>query len=354
MSRKLIGGIEGGATHSNAIILDSSGNILGQAPGPGTNHHLAGMKEAQKRIAQLVDAAKSKANISLDTKLDALGLSLSGCEQEETNNILKKGLLEDYPNLAEKVLVASDTEGSVAATSKTGGVVCIAGTGSNTLLINPNGSRVQCGGWGNLLGDEGSAWNISHMAIKTCFDELDNFEKSPHPIGAVWDVIRSHFKIKIQADILDYFYANFDKAFIASLAKKISELATRKNDPLAQHIFSKAGSSIAQNITAVVLKADPKLTDREGGIHITCVGSVWHSWELLKPGFLKYLATTNVKELTLMRLDVESGVGAAYLASDKLGLSLDRDYSKNYKILFHYLKEQSACNTSGHNHICDK
>ncbi|CAG9834013.1 unnamed protein product [Diabrotica balteata] len=89
MSRKLIGGIEGGATHSNAVILDSSGNILGQAPGPGTNHHLAGMKEAQKRIAQLVEAAKSKTNIPLDTKLDALGLSLSGCEQEEINRICK-------------------------------------------------------------------------------------------------------------------------------------------------------------------------------------------------------------------------------------------------------------------------
>ncbi|XP_072379160.1 N-acetyl-D-glucosamine kinase [Diabrotica undecimpunctata] len=354
MSRKLIGGIEGGATHSNAIILDSSGNILGQAPGPGTNHHLAGMKEAQKRIAQLIDDAKNKANIPLDTKLDALGLSLSGCEQEETNNVLKKGLLADYPNLAEKVVVASDTEGSVAATSKTGGVVCIAGTGSNTLLINPNGSKVQCGGWGNLLGDEGSAWNISHMAIKICFDELDSFEKSPHPIRAVWDVIRSHFKIKTQADILDYFYANFDKAFISSLAKKLSELATRKNDPLAQHIFSKAGTYIAKSITAVVLKANPKLTNIEGGIHITCVGSVWNSWELLKPGFLNYLATTDVKELTLMRLNVEHGVGAAYLASDKLGVPLDRDYSKNFKILFHYLKEESNCNTSGHNHICDK
>lgn len=67
-----------------------------------------------------------------------------------------KGLRETYPNLSEQYAIGSDTEGSVAATSSNGGVTCIAGTGSNTLLINPDGTKHQCGGWGYLLGDEGS------------------------------------------------------------------------------------------------------------------------------------------------------------------------------------------------------
>lgn len=84
------------------------------------------------------------------------GLGLSGCEVEEINQQLVQHLLQFYPNVSQKYVIASDTEGSIAATSNKGGVVCIAGTGSNTLLINADGTKAQCGGWGYHLGDEGS------------------------------------------------------------------------------------------------------------------------------------------------------------------------------------------------------
>lgn len=83
-------------------------------------------------------------------------MCLSGCEQEESNTKLWKGLKEMYPNVSDRYTVSSDTDGSIATVAANGGIVLISGTGSNCLLINPDGSRFQCGGWGWLLGDEGS------------------------------------------------------------------------------------------------------------------------------------------------------------------------------------------------------
>lgn len=189
-----------------------------------------------------------------------------------------------------------------------------------------------------------AAFKISHRAVKYCFDELDNFEKAPFPINRIWQLVKEHFKIKTQADILDSYYKNFDKAHIASLCKKLAELA-RSGDELALTIFSEAGTFLARNISAVVPKAAQELMQREGGIHVLCVGSVWLSWDLLRSGFVSWIEKrTAMEEMSLMRLKTEMGVGAALMASDRLHLPLERDYSKNYTIFYQYKRGVSTTN----------
>lgn len=181
-------------------------------------------------------------------------------------------------------------------------------------------------------------YHISRTAVKICIDATDGFRTTPHSIDTVWEIIKKHFKIQTVPDLLDIFYTNFNKAHIASLCTQLAALA-QKGDALSKMLFDDAGRDLAKAISVVARKASPQLKNKQGGLHVLCVGSVWLGWDLLKPGFLKYLDdNTDIKELSLMQRTTEMAVGAAYMAADKLNLTLKRHYSDNYSVFYRYSK----------------
>ena len=165
---RIIGGIEGGGTRANVTIINANtSEILATVHKEGsTNLYHVGVDETCNRLQQLVKDALIKAGLEPSITLASLGLSLSGCEVEETIQELTKRIQELYPKLSQHYVVASDTQGTLAAASGDGGMVLIAGTGSNALLSNPDGTLERCGGWGHMLGDEGAAYFVAMRAGK--------------------------------------------------------------------------------------------------------------------------------------------------------------------------------------------
>lgn len=101
---------------------------------------------------------------------------MSGADQLEARQAIASTIGEKFPALAgdaSHVHVCTDTYAPIAtACASGGGIVLIAGTGSNCTLVNPPpasaagaagdtnslaaGTIVNCGGWGHMLGDEAS------------------------------------------------------------------------------------------------------------------------------------------------------------------------------------------------------
>nr|XP_048272619.1 N-acetyl-D-glucosamine kinase isoform X2 [Myodes glareolus] len=304
----LYGGVEGGGTRSKVLLLSENGQILSEADGLSTNHWLIGTDKCVERINEMVNLAKQKAGVDPLVPLRSLWEAAALCGPLATL--------------------------STHAFSP-GGIVLIAGTGSNCRLINPDGSESGCGGWGHMMGDEGSAYWIAHQAVKIVFDSIDNLEAAPHDIGYVKQAMFKYFQVPDRLGILTHLYRDFDKSRFAGFCQKIAEGA-QQGDPLSRYIFRKAGEMLGRHIVAVLPEIDPVLFQGELGLPIVCVGSVWKSWELLKEGFL--LALTQGRELqaqnsfssfTLMKLRYSSALGGASLGARHIGYHLPMDYSIN-------------------------
>ncbi|XP_014610703.1 PREDICTED: N-acetyl-D-glucosamine kinase [Polistes canadensis] len=334
-----IGGIEGGGTHSTLIIINQKGEKLIEVKGPDTNHWILGMKETAARINSMIERGKELLNIPKTVPLDCVGLSLSGCEEETTNRLLTNILLEEYPDAAKDYCVSSDTLGSLRTGLEVGGVVLIAGTGSNALLINPDGKTHGCGGWGYMIGDEGSAYWIAYRACKYVFDDMDDLVKSPYPISYVWPAMRDFFKLTDRTSMLPHLYSNFDKSKFAMFAKEIANGCDRE-DSLCLSIFKETGRLLARHVVALSKKAHNDLKLSDGGLKVICVGSVWKSWKFMKEGFIDEIHSgLIIDELSLLNLTATSALGSSYLAAEQMNCPFVKPYNENVQVFFHYKRD---------------
>ncbi|XP_071573202.1 N-acetyl-D-glucosamine kinase isoform X1 [Temnothorax nylanderi] len=334
-----IGGIEGGATYSTLVILDGKGARLTEVKGPQTNHWTIGIDETAARLSAMIEKGKQALDIPESIPLDCVGLTLSGCEEETSNRQLAETLLEKYPQSAKDYVVGSDTLGSLRTGLESGGIVLIAGTGSNALLINPDGKTHGCGGWGYILGDEGGAYWIARRACKYVFDDMDGFVEASASISYIWPAMRSYFNVTDRNGILPYFYANFNKSTIAEFTMKVV-VGCERGDLLCLKIFEEAGQLLARHVNALSKKAHNDLKLAHGGLKVICVGSVWKSWKFLKDGFVNEIHDKHVvDELSLMRLTTSGALGACYVAAEKINCPFVKPYDSNVEIFFHYKRD---------------
>jgi len=334
----LYGGVEGGGTHSTTMIYRADGTLLAEVTGPSTNHYQIGMEATTDRVAAMVQQALTQAGIEPSTPLSGLCMSLSGLEVAEMVTELTRLLVTRHAGLARHVTACSDTRGTLATATQTGGIVLIAGTGSNALLINADETEHRCGGWGHMIGDEGGAWWIAHKACKLWFDYQDNLVVPPASLARVEELILTHFELKDRFGMLHHLYDNFVKAHFAGLTAKLAAAAAA-GDKASIWLFEEAGRALGKHIVALAPSVNARMFEEAGGLRVVCVGSVWKSWSLLQPGFLEVIQEAEaVRELSLVKLVVGMAAGASYLAAAAAGHQIPKDYSSNVEVFFHYKK----------------
>jgi N-acetylglucosamine kinase-like BadF-type ATPase len=221
------------------------------------------------------------------------------------------------------------------------GVVVIAGTGSIAYGVNAGGESARAGGWGFLLEDQGSAYEIGRQALIAVAREWDGLG----PKTRLTPFVLKHLGITNASHIPQVIYQDpAPKLKIAGISPVVSR-AAQAGDPIAQNLFFRAGQALGEMASEVIRK----LGFRDLPILVSGVGGVFEAGQLIwKP----YGETVLLHwpEAKLMAPTFPPLVGALLLAYKSCGVPLSAERLNllmGFQIVDRSLKSRSMEPNSG-------
>jgi glucosamine kinase len=239
-------GIDGGGTTSRLRIETPRGDLLFKAEAGGTNLNSNPRRIVAAALESLFAQAYAS-GLGIVPEACAAGFAASAGIDKAGDSEAFLLLLREVTGLACPLSAGNDAEAAlVGSLGDTEGLLLIAGTGSIALGRSRDGERVRAGGWGHILGDEGSAYRISLDAVTRA---LRAFEGRDEPTVLLNEAL-SFFGAREPADLLRVFYGEFDKASIARFARVVGR-ARDDGDRLARELFESAAHELAGLVFSV-------------------------------------------------------------------------------------------------------
>lgn len=243
-------GVDGGGSKTLAIIVDAQGKQRGQGLSGSSNYAAVGLSQAVTHIRSAVEEAAGEAGCTLP--LHAAWLGLAGIDRQDDCD----ALLPHLRSLAETVYLTNDAELLLSALDNAVGVALIAGTGSIALARNAQGSIKRAGGWGHILGDEGSGYDIGRRALQAATRAADGRELAT----ALLELIMQHWNLTSADGLIGKVYHAADKADIAQISTLVFA-AARSGDSTAREIIRQAAQELA--LAAITVGANVGATARD-------------------------------------------------------------------------------------------
>jgi N-acetylglucosamine kinase-like BadF-type ATPase len=234
-------GIDGGATKTLAAVLDLQTNALHLAHGGPSNQDAVGARAAGEALIGAADEAIAHAGIARE-QLGAAVLAVAGTDTEAVAKHVRSAGSPDW-------IVVNDVVGAWATATGAGpGVAVISGTGSNVFGVGPGGRSWRAGGWGHLLGDEGSGYWLGVQSIKAALADRE----SSGPATALTDAAPAFFDCESVEALAPYVYAKpLTKGEIAAFATETAKLA-ESGDAVARELFERGARELGAQIAAVI------------------------------------------------------------------------------------------------------
>ena len=317
----LYAGFDGGGTRTTCVLCDESGRFLGSGSGARSNFHDVGLPSAVSSLRSAFDGALAQSGMQAPDVEACFGLAGLDSPKDMslmTDAIRSMGLTKSDP------LVVNDWRTAVTgAFVDEPGVTLIAGTGCVAAAQTSAGRRmVRVGGWGHIVDDRGSAYDIGRDALYAAMRDYDG----RGPKTKLLRMIMARMRVDEPQGIIARVYAEqMSVSEVASLSSVAGE-AARAGDPVARAILREKGEILAELV--VVAASKLKMTRSKLGVSLN--GGVFNAGEPILGPLVKAIHAS-VPKAHVVEPKLRPAFGAVVLLLRRTGVDVDAPLVKRMR-----------------------
>ncbi|SFM07319.1 BadF-type ATPase [Paenibacillus sp. 1_12] len=309
--------VDGGGTKTACVIGDGCGHILAACSGESSNIKSRPWDEVKLELSTLIERVMELSH-SDSSQLDGIFLGMAGADRPEDREQFVSFLEERF---AGKVPITIHNDAVTALSAGTwgeAGIVLISGTGSIAYGYLPEtDTYVRAGGWGYLLGDEGSGFDIGKKALTAVMKQHDGRGAQTE----LTELILSHWSLRDPNQIITYVYGQPNvRTAMAELAKLVVT-AAKSGDSMALTIMEEAIEELAE----LALTVNRRLADIQPGTETKQLPLVLSGGVFSDDWFMNLLGQqTGIRTsgLRLSRLRIPPVAGCYILALKQAGITI--------------------------------
>jgi N-acetylglucosamine kinase-like BadF-type ATPase len=240
-------GIDAGGTKTVCLLADERGAILAEARGAGANLHAAGELAVEKVLHEVMERAIGDRAVVPA----AIGLGIAGVDREDEMQVVRA--IMRRIGYKSRVLVVNDALIALVAGARDDpAIVLIAGTGSIAYGRNESGEAARAGGWGHMIGDEGSGYWIGREALAAVMRGADG----RGPETGLANEILEYFNVtdvsRLPRIVYDREQPRMSVAALGPIVQRVAE----QGDAVATRILERAADELVLGARSVATRLE--------------------------------------------------------------------------------------------------
>lgn len=240
-------GIDAGGTKTVCLLADDQGKVIAESRRGGANLQAVGELEVEKVLHEVMEEAIGNRAIVPA----AICLGIAGVDRPDDSAVVD-GIMRRIGYKARVVVVNDALVALEAGAPGQAGVVVISGTGSISYGRDGRGQAARSGGWGYVLGDEGSGYWIGRAALRAVLREADR----RGPATLLSGMLLKHFGVpQAQGLIHEVYNTNLKPAAIGALAQCV-QAAFSQGDQVAIGILRGAADELEASALSVARRLE--------------------------------------------------------------------------------------------------